>query len=188
MKNKKRKIQAGITLDLEDFDILEPNQFELDKESIIQPRLVFAYLKEKAETQALIRGLKSELKVATAELKRTDARLDAQIRRMPAKFKLEKITESSVANKILLQKTHKEAEKEIWRVESLLNKAENYNNLLEAAAKALENRKSAIENLIVLQGRQYFASPKVSNDNKDMINDMATKRKKKRNRSMNNDS
>jgi hypothetical protein len=51
---------------------------------------------------------------------------------------------------------------------------------LEAAAKALDNRKSAIENLIVLHGRQYYANPKIDNDNKDMINKMKNKRKKSR--------
>ena len=115
----KQRTQAGITLDLDEFDILEPNPFELDRESIIQPRLVFAYLKEKAETQARIRGLKSELKVAISELKKTDARLDYRIRRRPAKYKLEKVTESSVANTIILQESHAEAERDVWKVEKL---------------------------------------------------------------------
>jgi hypothetical protein len=109
MKNTKQKVkvQAGITLDLDDFDIIEPNPFELDKESIIQPRLVFAYLKEKAETQARIRGLKSELKVAISELRRADARLDSRIRRKPSKYKLEKVTESGV---YILKKKKKHGE------------------------------------------------------------------------------
>jgi hypothetical protein len=172
----KQKTQAGITLDLDDFDIIEPNPFELDKESIVQPRLVFAYLKEKAETQARIRGLKSELKVAISKLKKTDARLNSKIRRKPSKYKVVKITDTNISNTILIQDKHIEAEKEVWRVERLLDDAENYHNLLEAAAKALDNRKAAIENLIVLQGRQYYANPKIKDDNKDMINKQKNKR------------
>ena len=167
-----------IEIDLDDFDLLEPNPFELDKECLTQPRLVFSYLKEKAETEARIRGIKSDLSIAIAELKEVDARLYLRIRKNPTKYKLEKVTDPGVANAILTQERHIDAQKEIWRIEKLLNAAEKHLGILNAAAKALDNRKSSLEGLIVLHGRQYYAEPKVKDsDSKEAMNRMHKNRK-----------
>lgn len=171
-KREQPKTVAGVTLDLDDFDLLEPNPLELDKECCIQPRLVFAYLKEKAENDVRIDGLKAELKVAVAEFKRQIARLDRRIRRNSKKYKIDKLTETTVANTIILQSTYKDAESETWRLESLISKAYHYRNLLEAAAKALDNRKSSIESLVKLHGQSYFATPKTGGDTKERIASM----------------
>lgn len=180
MKKKRNQFEerkvAEVTLDLDNFDLIEPNQFELDKECRIQPKLVFAYLKEKAETSFRIDGLKAEIKAANAELKRVTARLDTRIRRYPKKYKMEKMSEAAIANTIILQPSYKDAEQEVWRIEKLLYEAEHYRNLLEAAAKALDNRRSSIENLVKLHGQSYFATPKIDGDNKDMMADMKMKR------------
>lgn len=178
----KRPNKSRVKLDLDDFDVIEPNPLELVKECRIQPRLVFDYLREKAETDARIDGLKAELKVAQAEQKRVVARLDMRIRKKPEEYKVQKITESTVSNTIVLQPEYKKYELAVWKIEKLLSEAIYYRNLLEAAAKALDHRKSSIENLVKLHGQSYFSSPKIEDDNKDMMNEMERK-KSVRNRS-----
>ena len=46
-RQKNKRQQKQIKLDLDNFDLIEPNPLELDKECCIQPRLVFDYLKVK---------------------------------------------------------------------------------------------------------------------------------------------
>lgn len=169
--NKQRK-----KLDLDNFDVIKPDQFNLDKECCIQPRLVFDYLKEKAEADARIDGLKAELKVVTARLKRVTAKLDRRIRKRPERFGIDKLTEPAIANAILLERDYKNAESEVWRIEALITEAFYNRNLLEAASKALDHRKSSIENLVKLYGMNYFSTPKTEGDNKEAINNMKMRR------------
>ena len=109
-------------------------------------------------------------------MKKEMARLDRRIRRLPKKFKIDRLTETTVANTILLQPSYKDAETEVWRIEGLIDKAYHYHNLLEAAAKALDNRKSSIESLVKLHGQSYFATPSVDDDNRNRVTDMKMRR------------
>jgi hypothetical protein len=83
-----------------------------------------------------------------------DAGLGLKIRANPAQFGLEKITESSVQAVILLDKEHA-------RLSDELNTARYQLEVIAAAVRALDQKKSALENLVRLQGQNYFAGPSV---------------------------
>lgn len=83
-----------------------------------------------------------------------DAGLGLKIRANPAQFGLEKITESSVGAVILLDKEHA-------RMSDELNTARYQLEVITAAVRALDQKKSALENLVRLQGQNYFAGPSV---------------------------
>ncbi len=86
-----------------------------------------------------------------------DAGLGLKIRANPAQFGLEKITESSVGAVILLDKEHA-------RLSDELNTARYQLEVIVAAVRALDQKKSALENLVRLQGQNYFAGPSVPRD------------------------
>ena len=125
-------------------------------------------------------GLKAELKMANAEFKRVIAKLDGQIRRNPQRYRIDKITETVVANALVLQKKYKNAEASIWEIENKIDEVSHYHNLLDAAAKALDHKKMAIEGLIKLHGQSYFAGPKVEENNTNTIANMKMQRSLKR--------
>jgi hypothetical protein len=122
----------------------------LDVEWLGQPRLIFKYSKKSAEVQ-------QELSNAKEALELTKATLDKKIRTNPEKYGIEKITETVVANTIISQDDFKEANQ-------VYQEAQFEVNILRGVMDALNNKKSALENLVKLHGQNYFAGPSVPRD------------------------
>ncbi len=119
----------------------------LDVEWLRQPKLMFFYAKMVAELRRTLDRRKERLNIVKAEL-------DRKIRQNPADFDIEKITETAVSNTILTQEAYKEASADIIDT--------NYElSIAQAACSALNDKRTALENLVRLYGQQYFAGPSV---------------------------
>lgn len=123
---------------------------ELDIQWIEQPRLMFKYAKLSAEASR-------EWDQAKEKLALVRAQLDNAIRNKPSAYKLDKVTEGSVAACILQQDGYELANAE-------LIEAQYQFNIVRAAISALENKKAALENLVKLYGQQYFSGPRIPRD------------------------
>ena len=122
----------------------------LDVEWLEQPRLMMKYGRLLAEARKAQDDAKEFLDY-------TKARLDNEIRQDPDSYGLAKATESSIAGAILLQEEYKEAS-------AALTEAKYRTELLSTAVRAVDSRKTALENLVRLHGMSYFAGPAVPRD------------------------
>lgn len=123
---------------------IDPN--ELDEEVLKQPIFYFQYAEELANAQKARDKAKERLDVTRAEI-------DTDIRTNSDKYDIAKITEAVVTNTILLQDDYQQM------IEDLSDK--NYEvNILQAAVRAFDHRKKALENLVQLHIASYFAGPK----------------------------
>lgn len=122
----------------------------LDVEWLEQPRLMMKYGRSLAEARRAQDDAKEFLDF-------TRAKLDNEIRQDPDSYGLAKATEAAVAGAILLQDEYKEAS-------SALIRAKYDTELLSTAVRAVDSRKTALENLVRLHGMSYFAGPAVPRD------------------------
>lgn len=122
----------------------------LDVEWLEQPSLMMKYARVAIEARKKLDQAKEVLDVAKAEL-------DKQIRTKPEDYGIDKITESVVQNTILLQDEYKTANADIIE-------AKYQTDMANAAVRAVEARKDALENLVRLFGQSYFAGPKMPRD------------------------
>ena len=122
----------------------------LDVEWAGQARLMLQYAKHAAKTRLEVEQVKEKLDILRAEL-------DMKIRVDPEKFGIVKLTESVVSSTIITQKEYVTTNEEY-----LLIQYEN--NMAQGAVKALDGKKTALENLVKLHEQQYFAGPSVPRD------------------------
>ena len=122
----------------------------LDVEWAGQARLMMQYAKHAAKTRLEVERKKEELDIVRAGL-------DMKIRVDPEKYGIVKLTESVVSSTIITQKEYMVANEEyqLLQYES---------NMAQGAVRALEGKKTALENLVKLHGQQYFAGPSVPRD------------------------
>lgn len=134
--------------EVEDFDFeadisIDPDS--LDVEWLNQPKLLMKYSKLEADARA-------ELEKAKEYVAFIKAQTDMSIRSNPAVYGIEKVTESAITSAITTDAGVREAVQRFNKVHHLLN-------LVANAVKAIEQRKSALENLVKLFGLEYFSSP-----------------------------
>lgn len=122
----------------------------LDLDWLDQPALMMKYARHSAQMRKNLEEAKQNLDIAKAEV-------DREIRENPAKFKIEKVTEGSVASAILTAQKYQDAHKAY-----LDSKFEA--DMSQGAVNAFDQRKSALENLVKLHGQQYFAGPRIPHD------------------------
>jgi len=134
---------------------LEIDQFNLDKEWIGQPKLYYEWAVKHTDAMLMVDQAKSSLEVVKATL-------DADIRKEPQAHGLAKITETVVEMAIARSETYQVSV-------SKLNRAKHAANIVAAAVAALDQRKRALEKLVDLQGRHYFAEPKASPHNREVV-------------------
>lgn len=126
------------------------DETQLDIEWLEQPGLMLRYSRHLAMMRRELDKSKQDLDIAKAET-------DKDIRQHPEKHKLEKITEGAVAAAILLAKDYQDA------FQNYLD-AKFEADMAQGAVVAFEQRKTALENLVKLNGQQYFAGPKMPRD------------------------
>ena len=122
----------------------------LDVEWLEQPELMRKYAQHVAEMEKLRDAAKERLDVGKA-------RIEMEIRNDPKKFGLEKMTEGSIQSTILLQDEYK-------RLVQDYNDAKYEYGVAVAAVRAVDQRKTALENLVKLLTASYFAGPKAPRD------------------------
>jgi len=122
----------------------------LDVEWAGQARLMMQYAKHAAKIRLEVERKKEELDIVRAGL-------DKDIRIDPERFSIFKLTESVVSSTIITQREYMEVNEEF-----LLLQYES--NMAQGAVRALEGKKTALENLVKLHGQQYFAGPSVPRD------------------------
>ncbi len=138
--------------------IHEIDKFRLDEEWVEQPALYVEYAERLAEQMKRLDYAKSDLELTVAEIDK-DIRLYFQ-----TKYGLEKLTENVVSNTIILQPRYQVALK-------ALNETKHDVAILRAAVDGLDQRKSALENLVKLFLSSYFAQPQAPREAKEAMED-----------------
>lgn len=135
-----------------DKSFVEIDQDRLDKEWLQQPKLYLEYAEKLAEANDALSKRKSALEVVEAEL-------SLDIRLNPFKYKFTKVKPNNdeVEATLKLQEPYKLALEKY-------NRAQYRVDILKAAVTALDHKKRALENLVVLHGQSYFASPRAKGE------------------------
>ncbi len=141
MAKKKNKMK-----EVREFCMTEVDILNLEKECAIQPRMVFKYVKMLNDTNTKIAKSKTSLALV-------DAEFELDIRSCPEKYDLgDKPTAPAVNATILIQKRHQLALGNL----QILQKRKG---ILDAAVKALDHKKSMLEQEVKLHGQNYFSTP-----------------------------
>ena len=122
----------------------------LDVEWLQQASLTFTYADHCAKVRQDLDYVKQRMDIIMAEL-------DSEVRSDPEEFGLEKITEAAIRNAIIQTTKYQEIHAEY------LSAKYEY-EMAQAAIKALDQKKSALENLVRLHGQSYFAGPTIPRD------------------------
>lgn len=122
----------------------------LDVEWLQQADLMRKYAVHAAATKRYMDELKERLEVEKA-------RLDLEIRKDPAKYGIEKVTESAIQSAILMQPEYQELQEKY-------REARYENDIANAAVRAIDQKKTALENLVRLLTVSYFAGPATPRD------------------------
>lgn len=137
----------------------------LHEEWFRQPNLVWKYSKAFARADALAKKAKERIKVVMAQL-------DAEIRRNPGEYGIEKITDKAIEAAVYRHPKY-------WEIveESIDLKEEA--NLLDGALNTLEDRREALKHAVRLFLNEYWGDPHLSNvegrrEWKSQLDDAAT--------------
>lgn len=117
----------------------------LDVEWLEQASLFMRWSEKSADASARVDRAKDKLKVVKAEV-------FLDVRAHPEKYRLEKVTDK-VTEAVV------ESSEEVQAAASELITFKHESDILSAAVKSFEQRKTALENLVKLQGQNYFAGP-----------------------------
>lgn len=141
-----------------EFSIFDLDKHRLDEEWVNQPKLFFEYAHKLADARADLEQHKAMRDVVYANL-------DRDIRASPDKYDIAKITETVITSTIKLQTDYMEADRDY--------RAANHRvDIVEAYVKALDHRKKALENLVSLEARNYFSSPKAPEIARERMNEL----------------
>ncbi len=127
---------------------IDPNA--LDAEWLEQADLMRKYAKHAADTRKAADDAKEALDVGKA-------RIEMDIRTSPQQYGLEKVTEGAIQSTILLQEEYQTLVKEY-------NDAKYENEVAVAVVRAIDQKKTALENLVKLLAASYFAGPQAPRD------------------------
>lgn len=122
----------------------------LDVEWLRQAAIMFRYAKHAADTKKEVDEAKERLDVGKAQL-------EMSIRSEPEKYGISKVTESAIQSALLLQA-------EYQRLTQNYIDAKYENDVAAAVVRAVDQKKTALENLVKLLGVSYFAGPKAPRD------------------------
>lgn len=133
---------------------LEIDQYNLLKEWREQPKLYLEYAEEASQAQEEVNRLKDELEVLESQVN-LEIRSN-EYERMPEKAK---VTEGLITS--LLR-----TDPRVIALRQEYNEALYNADVLKKSEKAFYMRKEALENIVKLTGREYYAEP---NDTSDHI-------------------
>lgn len=148
------KLLTELTKNNTDFsEITKIDKYALDYEWENQPSL-YQYWADKAATAEI------DERRAREERDLVRGSIDIEIRSNPKKFGMDKISETAISNRILLEKEFQEAQT------NYINKKEQTTKLT-ALVWALEQRKKALEQLTQLFLASYFSRPNIKQEAKE---------------------
>lgn len=131
----------------------------LDVEWIYQPELMRRYTKYAAFTKQQLDAAKERMDVGKA-------RIEMEIRKNPQEFGIDKATESAIQSTILLQEEYQTLS------QNHIN-ARYENDIANGAVRAMDQKKTALENLVKLLSASYFAAPQavrnLSNESQEWL-------------------
>ena len=90
---------------------------------------------------------------AKAAFEVTKAEVEMEIRKKPERYGMKKVTDAAVKARVLVHGEYQEAQELVFKAEMVVND-------LEGQLRALEHKKTSLEKLTELQGRDYFAEPR----------------------------
>lgn len=122
----------------------------LDVEWLRQAELMRKYVKHAALAKKEMDEAKERLDVGKALLER-------DIRTVPDSYGLNKVTEAAIQSTILIHKEYENLS------QAYINAKYEY-EVAVAAVRAIDQKKTALENLVKLLGAAYFAGPKAPRD------------------------
>jgi len=135
-------------LDYENDINIDPSS--LDIEWVRQAELMHKYASHAADT-------KRDMDDAKECLDTGKAKIEMLIRNVPDQYGLAKVTEGAIQSTILLQEDYQELAK-------VYGEAKYENDIALAAVRAIDQKKTALENLVKLLGQSYFAGPQAPRD------------------------
>lgn len=130
----------------------------LDVEFAMQPAKYMKWAEKLANARKCLDDVKQNLDVVRAELAH-------DIRTRSDKYDIDKITVDAVKDAIARAtvETSQVAKEYVEELEDL-TEAQYDVEILQAAVRAMDHRKTALENLVRLHGAQYFAGPSTPRD------------------------
>lgn len=102
-------------------------------------------------------NMKKEMDMAKERLDIGKAQIEMDIRKAPEKYELVKVTEGAIQSTILLQGEYQE-------LSQAYIEARYENDVAIAAVRAVDQKKTALENLVRLLSVSYFAGPQTPRD------------------------
>jgi hypothetical protein len=102
------------------------------------------------EVAGLLPALKCAAKVAKGHFEFVRAELEVDVRRNPAKYMLEKVTDKALASMVVVQADYQNAQKAQYSAEERANR-------LEACVMSVADRKSMLRDLVVMWEKDYYA-------------------------------
>jgi hypothetical protein len=135
---------------------------ELDREWILQAKTFDKWARRAARAQRNVDQAKADLDVCHAEQAK-------DIREIPDKYSIEKITDKVVEDTIILQHEYQRALK-------ALNDAKYEKNIVDSVVESLQQKKYALQNLVTLHGQDYFSTPRAKESDRELIDEMKKKR------------
>ncbi len=108
--------------------------------------------------------LKIEVERKKEKIDELKAKLDLEIRKDPDEYDLDKITEPAIESAIKSNREYKKALEEMYELKKDLNEAQSRANRLYSCVASMEQRKTALENLVKLINQQYFSTPSEPRD------------------------
>lgn len=117
----------------------------LDAECVLLPEQVARYAEQMPDARMALDKAEANLKLVAADL-------DAEIRKDPKEFGLDKITEAAIKTTIPGTTKYRKAEQAI-------RKAKHELDVLQAALDVLRTKKASLEFLVQLHGYNYFSTP-----------------------------
>lgn len=135
---------------MNDRDFLEVDLGALDQEWLLQPRLMGEWMDKLADAKAEHSSAEANAKVVWAETA-------LEVRKDPGSFGLDKITEKLVEQVA-------DSHPDVIAAQQAAIDAKHVVDVLSGVTRSLEHKKHALQDLVELQGRDYFSSPKASSE------------------------
>ena len=149
-------------------DFSKVDQYELDREWVQQPELYFKYAQIVVDAEEVLDKAKEEKLQRISDKEEVIAELDRDIRKDPACFGVDKITEKTVENAIILQRRYKIASHAVFEAQRLVNEAQSAVKRASVVTDTLDHRKKTLEKLVDLFLANYFSKPQSKNHKERM--------------------
>jgi len=140
--------------------ILNPDKHHLDDEWLSQAQICYHWNQKAADADRDVDVAKRRIDVTMAEV------YDA-VSSAPAEFGLTKVTVDAVKSAV-------ERHPDVKNAKGAYNEAVHQRNIVRAACKAIDQRKDALEHLVKLWARDYFAAPVATGTDAEVADNIKT--------------